>query len=29
VLLDGSLALPPLQPIPYLDSYRAMMRGLD
>jgi murein L,D-transpeptidase YafK len=24
VLLDGSLELPPLQPIPYLDSYRAM-----
>jgi murein L,D-transpeptidase YafK len=24
VLLDGSLDLPPLPPIPYLDSYRAM-----
>jgi murein L,D-transpeptidase YafK len=24
VLLDGSPELPPLQPIPYLDSYRAM-----
>src|SRR5580704_17274638 len=24
VLLDGSLELPPLQPIPYLDSTRAM-----
>jgi hypothetical protein len=24
VLLDGSLDLPPLQPIPYLDSYRAL-----
>ena len=24
VLLDGSLELPPLQPIPYLDSYRAL-----
>jgi murein L,D-transpeptidase YafK len=26
VLLDGTLELPPLQPIPYLDSYRAVMR---
>ena len=26
VLLDGSLELPPLQPIPYLDSTRALMR---
>ena len=24
VLLDGSLELPPLQPVPYLDSYRAL-----
>jgi murein L,D-transpeptidase YafK len=24
VLLDGTLELPPLQPIPYLDSYRAI-----
>jgi murein L,D-transpeptidase YafK len=26
VLLDGSLELPPLQPIPYLDGYRLMTR---
>ena len=24
VLLDGSLELPPMQPVPYLDSTRAM-----
>jgi murein L,D-transpeptidase YafK len=28
VLLDGSLELPPLQPIPYLDSYRAMIGSM-
>ena len=26
VLLDGSLELPPLRPIPYLDATRAVMR---
>ncbi len=26
VLLDGSPELPPMQPIPYLDGYRLMMR---
>ncbi len=28
VLLDGSLDLPPLRPIPYLDSYRVMINAM-